>query len=139
LKTLICTTPGHFEYVNRENPTVSKDHAIIKIRRIGICGTDLHAFEGTQPYFKYPRVLGHELAGEIVEIGDSPDFKKGDIVTIMPYFYCGKCVACRNGKTNCCVDLKVAGVHTDGGFTEYYPVPIFRLCMAVAYHMNNWH
>ena len=127
MKTLVCAAPGHFEYTNREAPKPSKHHAIIRVTRIGICGTDLHAYEGTQPYFDYPRVLGHELAGEIVDIDDSTDFKKGDIVTIMPYFYCGKCIACRNGKTNCCTHLKVAGVHIDGGFCEYYSVPVYSL------------
>jgi 2-desacetyl-2-hydroxyethyl bacteriochlorophyllide A dehydrogenase len=127
LKTLICTSPGHFEYSDKEKPPPEKDHAIIKIKRIGICGTDLHAFEGTQPYFNYPRVLGHELSGEIIHIEATSEFKKGDIVTIMPYFYCGKCVACRDGKTNCCVNLRVAGVHTDGGFCEYYQVPVCSL------------
>jgi 2-desacetyl-2-hydroxyethyl bacteriochlorophyllide A dehydrogenase len=127
LKTLVCTSPGHLDYTNREQPAPAKDHAIIKINRIGICGTDLHAFEGTQPYFNYPRVLGHELAGEIVDIDASCELKKGDIITLMPYFFCGKCIACRNGKTNCCVDLKVAGVHTDGGFCEYFSVPVHSL------------
>ena len=127
MKTLVCTSPGHFEYTDKEPPAPANDHAIIKVQRIGICGTDLHAFEGTQPYFNYPRVLGHELSGEIIDINSTKEFKKGDIVTIMPYFYCGKCIACGNGKTNCCVDLKVAGVHTDGGFCEYYSVPTYSL------------
>ena len=62
MKTLVCTTPGQLEYKIAEMPVLQKGHAIIKIKRIGICGTDLHAFEGTQPYFEYPRILGHELA-----------------------------------------------------------------------------
>ena len=127
MKSLVCQSPGHFEYVDKDDPILLKDHAIIKVNRIGICGTDLHAFEGTQPYFNYPRVLGHELAGEIVEIEDSSAFRKGETVTIMPYFYCGNCIACRNGKTNCCVDLKVAGVHTDGALCGYYSVPVYSL------------
>jgi 2-desacetyl-2-hydroxyethyl bacteriochlorophyllide A dehydrogenase len=127
LKTLVCISPGHFEYIHKEDPAPAKDHAIIKINRIGICGTDLHAFEGTQPYFNYPRVLGHELSGEIVDIDNTSEFKKGDTVTVMPYFYCGKCIACRNGKTNCCVELQVAGVHTDGGFCEYFSVPVYSI------------
>jgi 2-desacetyl-2-hydroxyethyl bacteriochlorophyllide A dehydrogenase len=127
VKTLVCTSPGHFEYVIKAQPSSEKGHAIIKIKRIGICGTDLHAFEGTQPFFNYPRVLGHELAGEIVEIENNSNFDIGDIVTIMPYFYCNNCIACRNGKTNCCVHLQVAGVHVDGGFAEYYSVPVYAL------------
>jgi len=99
-------------------------HAILKIKRIGICGTDLHAFEGTQPFFNYPRILGHELAAEIVAIETGNEFAVGDKVTFSPYFYCGKCIACRNGLTNCCVDIKVFGVHIDGGMSEYISVPL---------------
>lgn len=129
MKILTCTSPGHFEYGVAEYPALQKNHAIIKIKRIGICGTDLHAFEGTQPYFDYPRILGHELAGEIIET-DDPEFKNGDHVTLLPYFYCGTCIACRSGKTNCCVSLKVCGVHMDGGMVEYLCVPNYSLVHA---------
>ena len=122
MKTLVCTTPGHFEYTERDKPLLKKDHSILRIQRIGICGTDLHAFEGTQPYFQYPRVLGHELAA-LIEETDAVGFEKGDAVTVIPYFHCGQCIACRNGKTNCCVSLQVCGVHIDGGMTEYLSVP----------------
>ena len=122
MKTLVCTTPGYFEYADRVKPLLKKDHSILRIQRIGICGTDLHAFEGTQPYFQYPRVLGHELAA-VIEETDAEGFEKGDAVTIIPYFHCGQCIACRNGKTNCCVSLQVCGVHIDGGMTEYLSVP----------------
>ena len=64
MKTLVCVKPGSFEYVTGAQPEPGSGQAIIKIKRIGICGTDLHAFEGIQPYFEYPRILGHELAGE---------------------------------------------------------------------------
>lgn len=123
MKTLVCITPGKFEFINGEKPKVQQGHAIIKIKRIGICGTDLHAFEGTQPYFNYPRVLGHELAGELVEFDEAPGFQVGETVSFIPYFNCGLCVACRAGKTNCCVHMKVCGVHIDGGMTEYLSVP----------------
>jgi 2-desacetyl-2-hydroxyethyl bacteriochlorophyllide A dehydrogenase len=126
MKTLVCTTPGQFQYTEKDHPSPEKDNTILRIRRVGICGTDLHAFEGTQPYFNYPRVLGHELAATIEET-DAEGFKKGDEVTIIPYFYCGKCIACRNGKTNCCVSLNVCGVHIDGGMTEYLSVPSYAL------------
>jgi len=127
MKILTCTSPGHFEYGEGERPALQKDHSIIKIKRIGICGTDLHAFEGTQPYFEYPRILGHELAGELVETDGTNGFKKGDIVTFIPYFNCGKCIACRSGKPNCCATLKVCGVHVDGGMVEYLSVPNYSL------------
>jgi 2-desacetyl-2-hydroxyethyl bacteriochlorophyllide A dehydrogenase len=127
MKTLICTTPGQFEYSGGEKPILSKGNAIIKVRRIGICGTDLHAFEGTQPFFSYPRILGHELAGELVAFDDAPGFEVGETVTFIPYFNCGECIACRSGKPNCCASIKVCGVHVDGGMVEYLSVPSYSL------------
>jgi len=126
MKSLICTTPGVFEYHDIPEPATLKGYTILKIKRIGICGTDLHAFEGTQPYFSYPRILGHELAAEIVET-DAPGFSAGEQVTFVPYFNCGRCIACRNGKPNCCQTLKVCGVHIDGGMVEYLSVPSYSL------------
>jgi 2-desacetyl-2-hydroxyethyl bacteriochlorophyllide A dehydrogenase len=123
MKTLTCTTPGEFEYTETERPELKNDQAIIKIKRIGICGTDLHAFEGTQPFFNYPRILGHELAGELVAIDGRLDFKIGEAVTFIPYFNCGECIACRSNKPNCCVNMQVCGVHVDGGMVEYLSVP----------------
>lgn len=127
MNTLICTTPGSFEYQFADRPELIKDTAIIKIKRIGICGTDLHAFTGTQPYFSYPRILGHELAGELVEFDNAPGFTKGEAVTFVPYFNCGTCVACRSGKPNCCAKIQVCGVHVDGGMVEYLRVPSYSL------------
>ncbi len=127
MKSLVCIQPGIFEYKEISKPVLQKDHALLKIKRIGICGTDLHAFEGTQPYFEYPRILGHELAAEIVDINGATDFKIGEAVTIIPYFNCGECVACRIGKANCCTTMKVCGVHVDGGMVEYLSVPNYSL------------
>jgi 2-desacetyl-2-hydroxyethyl bacteriochlorophyllide A dehydrogenase len=108
-------------------PVLTPGNAIIRITRISICGTDLHAFEGTQPYFNYPRILGHELAGVLVEADNAPGFRPGETITFIPYFYCGTCIACRSGKPNCCVNLKVSGVHIDGGMVEYLSVPSYSL------------
>jgi 2-desacetyl-2-hydroxyethyl bacteriochlorophyllide A dehydrogenase len=127
MKILTCTTPGTFEYSTGERPALTKGNAIIKIKRIGICGTDLHAFEGTQPFFNYPRVLGHELAGELVAFDDAPGFEIGEAVSFMPYFNCGKCIACRRGKPNCCAQIQVCGVHVHGGMAEYLSVPSYSL------------
>ena len=124
MKALVCEEPGLFQYIKKEKPLLQNGHAILKIKRIGICGTDLHAFEGTQPFFNYPRILGHELAAEIAEIETNNEFTVGDKVTFSPYFYCGKCIACRNGLTNCCADIKVFGVHIDGGMSEFISVPV---------------
>ncbi len=127
MKSLVCTTPGHLEYAAGVMPLPEKGKAIVRIRRIGICGTDLHAFEGTQPYFDYPRILGHELSGELHSFDDATGFTVGETVTFIPYFNCGTCVACRNGKPNCCVTLNVCGVHSDGGMVEYLSVPSYAL------------
>ncbi len=128
MKILVCKAPGEFEYQEVEKPVLTKGNVIIRIRRIGICGTDLHAFKGIQPYFEYPRLLGHELSGEIFEIAeDVAGFKQGDAVTFIPYFSCGKCIACRSDKPNCCVNIQVFGVHIDGGMAEYISVPAYSL------------
>lgn len=122
MKVLVCTEPGNLSYTTKEMPQLQPGHTLLKIKRIGICGTDLHAFDGTQPYFTYPRILGHELAAEIVA-SEGNDFKAGNQVTVIPYLNCGKCLACRSGKTNCCSAIQVLGVHTDGGMAEYIQVP----------------
>ncbi len=127
MKVLTCTTPGTFEYTISAKPVLTVGNAIIKIKRIGICGTDLHAFEGTQPFFSYPRVLGHELSGELVDFDDAPGFEVGEAVSFIPYFNCGTCIACRRGKPNCCTHLQVCGVHVHGGMAEYLSVPSYSL------------
>jgi 2-desacetyl-2-hydroxyethyl bacteriochlorophyllide A dehydrogenase len=123
MKTLICEEPGRFAYAETELPKPSADEVILRVRRIGVCGTDLHAYEGTQPYFSYPRILGHELGCEIADPNGHADWKIGDPVTLIPYFHCGHCIACRTGQTNCCASLKVYGVHIDGGMRTHIAVP----------------
>lgn len=127
MKALICTKPGTFEYKDIVAPALQPGQAIIKIKRIGICGTDFHAFEGTQPFFTYPRILGHELAADLIEADGADGFIPGEPLTFIPYFNCGKCIACRNCKPNCCIDIKVCGVHIDGGMVEYLIVPSYSL------------
>jgi len=124
MKQIICLEPGKFELHEVAKPVAEPGKVILKVKRIGICGTDLHAFEGTQPFFSYPRVLGHELACEIAE-GQGPEikFKAGHPVTFIPYFPCNNCIACRNGKPNCCTKIEGVGVHIDGGMTEFIQVP----------------
>ncbi|WP_185214154.1 zinc-binding alcohol dehydrogenase family protein [Sphingobacterium mizutaii] len=122
MQILACKKPGELEYKEEVCNLIKPGHSLLKVKAIGICGTDLHAFEGTQPYFTYPRVLGHEIAAEIVETMD-PNFQKGQSVTVLPYFNCGECVACQKGKGNCCVSLQVFGVHIDGGMKELIQVP----------------
>ncbi len=127
MKSLVCARPGLLEYKEIEEPNLKPGHAIIKIKRIGICGTDLHAYEGTQPYFNYPRILGHELSGDLMDTSGTNGFSVGEPVTLIPYFYCGQCIACRSGRPNCCVTIQVCGVHLDGGMVEYLQVPEYAL------------
>ena len=127
MKAITCTTPGLLQHINIDAPILQPGHAIIKIRRIGICGTDLHAFEGTQPFFSYPRILGHELAGDLIDADGAEGFVPGEALTFIPYFNCNTCIACRQGKPNCCSNIKVFGVHIDGGMSEYISVPSYSL------------
>lgn len=124
MNSLVCIEPGKWEYNETEMPQRAAGEALLKIKCIGICGTDLHAFQGNQPFFSYPRILGHEFAAEVIEIDDNEyGIGVGDRVTTIPYISCGKCVACRKGATNCCSDIAVLGVHTDGAMQDYMTVP----------------
>jgi 2-desacetyl-2-hydroxyethyl bacteriochlorophyllide A dehydrogenase len=131
MKTAICQKPYEMHVTDMDKPTPAPGEALVKIRRVGVCGSDLNAFKGKQPYFSYPRILGHELAAEIETIpaGDH-GLKTGDPVAVLPYLECGRCVACRMGKTNCCVRLNVIGVHSDGGLCETMAVPADHLVSA---------
>lgn len=122
MKVLTCLAPGLFKYQDKPEPDLQAGYSLLRIHKIGICGTDLHAYKGRQPYFEYPRILGHEVAAEYVS-GDAPDIKPGDLCTFLPYISCGSCIACSSGKTNCCSRLKVCGVHLDGAMAEYYSIP----------------
>jgi len=121
--------PGTFTATTSAATPVANDgNALVRIHRIGVCGTDLHAYRGRQPFFNYPRVLGHELGVEVLEPGDpAAGLKKGDRCSVEPYLNCGRCIACRRGKPNCCTQLKVLGVHTDGGMQPLFSLPAHQL------------
>ncbi|SOE20336.1 hypothetical protein SAMN06298216_0830 [Spirosomataceae bacterium TFI 002] len=135
MKTIILNQPGEFIHSSKkDNESIAPDQVLVKIKRIGICGTDYHAFNGKQPFFTYPRILGHELGAEIIGIGESQikhELKIGDRVSIEPYLHCRECQACKRGLSNCCENLKVLGVHTDGGMAEYLQLPIDKV------HVSN--
>jgi 2-desacetyl-2-hydroxyethyl bacteriochlorophyllide A dehydrogenase len=109
--------------VERPIPRLGQGEVAVRIRRAGVCGTDFHIYEGSHPFLQYPRVIGHELSGEIAEVGAGSSAKVGQRVVIVPYLSCGVCIACRRGKTNCCQKISVLGVHVDGGMAEYICVP----------------
>mgnify|MGYP001149496030 CR=1 FL=1 len=115
------------------SPDIPIGHALVRVKHVGICGTDWHAYRGRQPFFTYPRILGHEL-GVVVEAVNDPEssLKSGDRCAVEPYLNCGRCVACRRGKTNCCVSLQTLGVHTDGGMREQIVIPVAKLHRSAA-------
>ncbi len=129
MKTLRLDSPGEFKFLETEKPTLTSEmEVLVKIHSIGICGTDYHAFRGKQPFFSYPRILGHELGVEIMEVGDQvKNLKVGQKASVEPYLNCGECHACKLGKSNCCEKLKVLGVHIDGGMCEYLILPADKL------------
>jgi 2-desacetyl-2-hydroxyethyl bacteriochlorophyllide A dehydrogenase len=129
MKTFTLEKPGQFAQSNTAQPGApGSGEVLVRILTVGICGTDLHAFEGTQPFFTYPRVLGHELAVEVVETGDGVEgFKPGDQCAVNPYMTCGVCAACVKGRTNCCAKMRVIGVHSDGGMRDRILLPAKQL------------
>lgn len=120
---IFCDTPGQLSARELPKPARGEGEVLVRIRRIGVCGTDLHIFTGNQPYLSYPRVMGHELSGTVEEAPDGSVLSHGDVVTIIPYMSCGHCSACLKGKSNCCRNIGVLGVHRDGGMVEYLSVP----------------
>ena len=120
--------PGKFSATDAPEPRPAPGEALVRVHRIGVCGTDLHAFAGKQPFFNYPRILGHELGVEVIDPGSEPHgLKVGDRCSVEPYINCGRCIACRRGKPNCCTDLKVMGVHIDGGMRPRLTLPARKL------------
>ena len=123
MQTVICQQPGSLAVIERAVPVPAADEVLVRIRRVGICGTDFHIFAGEHPYLAYPRVMGHELSGEIADAGPSARLRAGEPVYIDPYITCGTCHACCRGKPNCCARIRVLGVHADGGMAEFLCVP----------------
>jgi 2-desacetyl-2-hydroxyethyl bacteriochlorophyllide A dehydrogenase len=125
MKAIILQEPGKLERIEKDAPKAPKSgEVLLKIRRLGVCGTDLHAYNGKQPFFTYPRILGHEIAAEVVEIGEGvTHLKVGDLCAVIPYRNEVEDQAVRSGKTNCGSTLKVLGVHEDGAMQEYIKYP----------------
>jgi 2-desacetyl-2-hydroxyethyl bacteriochlorophyllide A dehydrogenase len=129
--SIVLDEPGHFRLAQApEPPAPGPGEVLVRVGKVGICGTDLHAFRGRQPFFSYPRILGHELGVEVVALGPETEgmgLSVGDRCAVEPYLNCGKCIACRRGRTNCCERLQVLGVHRDGGMVEWLVVPAHKL------------
>ncbi len=130
MDVLVCSAPGSLELAQRPAPSAGPGETLVRPRRIGICGTDYHIFEGKHPFLQYPRIMGHELAVEVVEAPAESSFASGDICVVNPYLSCGHCIACRRGKPNCCVRIAVLGVHQDGGMAGLLALPVRNLVRA---------
>jgi 2-desacetyl-2-hydroxyethyl bacteriochlorophyllide A dehydrogenase len=130
MDAIILDQPERLRLTTREDPPREPPagHALVRVHRVGMCGTDWHAYRGKQPFFTYPRVLGHELGVEVVAVNDpAASVKVGDRCAVEPYMNCGQCIACRHGKGNACANMQVLGVHRDGGMQQFLVVPANKL------------
>jgi threonine dehydrogenase-like Zn-dependent dehydrogenase len=125
MKAVQVTGPHQLSIVEREKPVITHEQDIlIKVKMVGICGSDIHIYHGTNPLATLPRVIGHEVTGVVEAVGDEVDtLSVGDKVVLEPIESCGQCYACRSGRGNVCSNLEVYGVHRDGGLQEYMVIP----------------
>ena len=129
MKALQLERPLAWRRIELAEPAApAAGEALVRVHRIGICGTDIGGYLGKMPFFIYPRVPGHELGVEVLAVGAGvSNVKPGDRCSVEPYMNCGQCFPCRKGATNCCESLKVLGVMMDGGMTERMLVPARKL------------
>ncbi len=119
----VMTAPGEIIFREIENPIPAAGEVVVKIMRIGVCGSDIHVWHGKHPFTSYPVTQGHEVSGEITALGEGvTGLSVGQKVTIQPQVVCGKCYPCRHGKYNLCEELKVMGFQTTGVASEYFAV-----------------
>lgn len=125
MKQIVLEAPGTFSEREAPLPSKTDGQALVRMERVGVCGSDFHAFAGRQPIYTYPRIIGHELSGTVVEVSpNSHGLTEGDRCAIEPYMSCGNCRACAMGRNNCCENLRLFGIHTDGGMQEFLSVPV---------------
>src|SRR5665213_3477399 len=129
MKALSLESPKQWKRIEiaaPENPAPGE--ALVRVHNVGICGTDISGFLGKMPFFSYPRIPGHELGVEVVAVGAGvTHIRPGDRCSVEPYMNCGDCHACRKGASNCCANLKVLGVMTDGGLLDRFLLPVHKL------------
>lgn len=124
MRSIVLEAPYQLALQERPVPTPEAGEVLIQSRANGICGSDLHFYHGTHPYRHYPMYLGHEGTGRVASLGDNvAGFGVGDTVLIEPLIYCGTCYPCRQGRTNCCSNMKTVGVNVPGALSEYFVVP----------------
>lgn len=126
----VMTAPGEIMFREVPVPEPKKGEVLIKIMKIGVCGSDIHVYHGEHPFTKYPVTQGHEVSGEIVKVGEGVEgFAPGQKVTIQPQVVCGKCYPCRHGKYNLCEELKVMGFQTTGVASHYFAVDAAKVTL----------
>jgi 2-desacetyl-2-hydroxyethyl bacteriochlorophyllide A dehydrogenase len=132
MKALLIDEPGKTSVIERERPEPGPNEALLQVKRVGFCGSDLNTFRGLNPLVSYPRVPGHEVAAIIAELGPDGggDFRVGQEVLVMPYTACGHCTSCRSGRTNCCQFNQTLGVQRDGAMAEFLVAPFEKLVTA---------
>jgi len=129
MKALVITEAGRTGFIDRPKPILGPGEALLQIKRLGFCGTDLNTFRGFNPLVTYPRIPGHEIAGVIMETGPGvpSSFQPGQFTTVLPYTSCENCPSCRRGRVNACRSNETLGVQRDGAFTEFITVPWQKL------------
>lgn len=128
MKAVLIRKPHDLEVVDKDTPSVKPGEALVRVHACGVCGTDIHIYEGTMPWARLPLIPGHELSGVVVEVGEAVQgLKPGDDVAVDPNMTCGTCRYCRRGRRNLCPNLEAIGVTTDGGFAEYVVAPATQL------------
>ena len=132
MTALSLGAPRAFAFVPMDEPGAPSPHeALVQVRAVGICGTDVSGYRGKMPFIQYPRILGHELGVEILAVGSEVEhLQPGDCCAVEPYLNCGHCAPCRSGRTNCCEALRVLGVHCDGGLRPRLLLPAAKLHVA---------
>ncbi len=125
MRAFVIDTPGSFSLKgDLEKPVINATQVLVSIKKVGFCGSDLNTFRGLNPIVSYPRIPGHEIAAEIVEVGAEvpAELKVGAKVLVLPYTTCGECWSCLSGRPNACKNNQTLGVQQDGGMTEYLAV-----------------
>ena len=139
MRAIQLEKPLHFRLIDIPEPDAPvAGEALVRVHRIGICGTDLSGYLGKMPFFSYPRIPGHELGVEVVAVGpDVTNVKSGDRCSVEPYMNNANSFASLRGRPNCCEDLQVLGVHTDGGMRTLFKLPARKLHKATKLSMEQ--
>src|SRR5256714_6969718 len=129
MKAIVLEQPGRFTIGDLAEPgRPGPGDAVVRVRRVGICGSDISGYLGKMPFFSYPRIPGHELGVEVVAVGEGvTNVRPGDRAAVEPYINCQRCYSCTRGHTNCCEHHQTLGVHCDGGLRPLFTIPARKL------------